>query len=458
MVSLRRKNTKSFVGEQRRSARLVALEQGNGISTDQRRRKGKNIIEENEGPYYAPETGESSNSKSVSNRSTDQIIENVLDVLELKDTHELFTMPDSMQIEDYIERVKNPTDFATLRQKNIDGMYKTLEQFESDVYMVFKKAMTINGRNTIPYKQAICLQDQAKQVFQSLKNNRTHSELELSAWHQKYVRGRKRARTNDKNAPASSSNQTRPNAVKTNSHSDIETENSKANVEETEVNQSSNVTKTYTRNIRSRSSQIVRTKRDNFGYSKARLEEPRSTYITENETASNFAHQSQSLVFNPFSPRYQESLRLFVKNAGKEAQKAAELKFQEVTQRTKNSNFTKMPFFFPQIGANSSSSTFNTTRPANFFPPNLYNAPFCKLETDDLLKWFSLIGTPEFLEYGKAGTDSNSDKMVAKSQYKDKQPIMDQLQITQFLNKGSAVLKPKEMDNSSIQVLRNQNL
>lgn len=45
--------------------------------------------------------------------------------------------------------------------------------------------------------QALCLQDQAKQVFQSLKNNRTYSELELSAWHQKYFNHKKRAIRND---------------------------------------------------------------------------------------------------------------------------------------------------------------------------------------------------------------------------------------------------------------------
>lgn len=47
--------------------------------------------------------------------------------------------------------------------------------------------------------QAMCLQEHAKQVFQSLRNNRTYSELELSAWHQKYFPNKRRAARNERN-------------------------------------------------------------------------------------------------------------------------------------------------------------------------------------------------------------------------------------------------------------------
>lgn len=95
------------------------------------------------------------------------------------------------QVTDYAERVNRPGDFATLRQKNKDGMYNTLEQFEvhlvahfpnhplfwtykaeyyqfyrlpeihmqlqNDVYMVFQKAMSINSEDTIPYREVGCI-------------------------------------------------------------------------------------------------------------------------------------------------------------------------------------------------------------------------------------------------------------------------------------------------------------
>jgi hypothetical protein len=35
-----------------------------------------------------------------------------------------------LQVTDYAELVSRPGDFATLRQKNKDGMYTALEQFE----------------------------------------------------------------------------------------------------------------------------------------------------------------------------------------------------------------------------------------------------------------------------------------------------------------------------------------
>lgn len=147
-----------------------------------------------------------------------------------------------MQVGDCAERVERPGDFATLRQKNTDGTYKTLEQFEviahphplycscfffidirkmniwfhdlhvqNDVYMVFQKAMSINSQDTIPYKevnhvhmmllrcmhacqneclflvQAMALLDQARQVFLSLKKNRMYSESDLLAWRHKQL-------------------------------------------------------------------------------------------------------------------------------------------------------------------------------------------------------------------------------------------------------------------------------
>ncbi|CAD6211078.1 unnamed protein product [Miscanthus lutarioriparius] len=81
-----------------------------------------------------------------------------------RDRHELFAMPDGIQVTDYAELVSRPGDFATLRQKNKDGMYTALEQFE-----------------------AMALLDQAKLVFMSLKSNQMFSESELAAWRQRHA-------------------------------------------------------------------------------------------------------------------------------------------------------------------------------------------------------------------------------------------------------------------------------
>ncbi|KAM3313480.1 hypothetical protein ACQJBY_032829 [Aegilops geniculata] len=102
-------------------------------------------------------------------------------------THFLFHLDMVAQVGDCAERVERPGDFATLRQKNTDGTYKTLEQFKKDVYMVFQKAMSINSQDTIPYKEAVALLDQAKQVFLSLKKNRMYSESDLLAWRHKQL-------------------------------------------------------------------------------------------------------------------------------------------------------------------------------------------------------------------------------------------------------------------------------
>ncbi|CAN6243815.1 unnamed protein product [Urochloa humidicola] len=81
------------------------------------------------------------------------MIEYILDELELRDRHELLAMPDDIQVTDYTERVSRPGDFATLRNKNKDGMYTALEQFENDVHMVFQRAITINSQDTVPFRR-----------------------------------------------------------------------------------------------------------------------------------------------------------------------------------------------------------------------------------------------------------------------------------------------------------------
>lgn len=48
------------------------------------------------------------------------------------------------------------------------------------------------------------LRDHAKQIFQSLKNNLAYAEMELSEWHQRYFRYKRRALRSDSNIGNSS--------------------------------------------------------------------------------------------------------------------------------------------------------------------------------------------------------------------------------------------------------------
>ncbi|KAJ6395159.1 hypothetical protein OIU77_020424 [Salix suchowensis] len=68
-----------------------------------------------------------------------RILEHIIDILQRRDTHEIFAEPvDPSEVEEYYEIIKEPMDFGTMRAKLHEGMYKSLEQFEHDInYEIF---------------------------------------------------------------------------------------------------------------------------------------------------------------------------------------------------------------------------------------------------------------------------------------------------------------------------------
>ncbi|XP_058110791.1 uncharacterized protein LOC131253689 isoform X2 [Magnolia sinica] len=87
-----------------------------------------------------------------------QVLERILDMLQKKDAHEIFSEPVKPdEVEGYYDIIENPMDFGTMRAKLQEQMYKTLEQFE-----------------------ARSIHDLAKKVFHALRTNPENFELELA--------------------------------------------------------------------------------------------------------------------------------------------------------------------------------------------------------------------------------------------------------------------------------------
>ncbi|GFZ07410.1 DNA-binding bromodomain-containing protein [Actinidia rufa] len=78
----------------------------------------------------------------------------ILDKLQKKDTYGVYAEPvDPEELPDYHDVIDHPMDFATVRKKLGNGSYPTLEQFESDVFLICSNAMQYNAPDTIYYKQ-----------------------------------------------------------------------------------------------------------------------------------------------------------------------------------------------------------------------------------------------------------------------------------------------------------------
>ncbi|XP_012704582.1 uncharacterized protein LOC101760973 [Setaria italica] len=414
----------------RRSARLLKLEEekNDGDSA------GVCLLD----PWQIIRNSISDNSTSQS--SVGQIIEYILDELELRDRHELFAMPDDIQVTDYAERVSRPGDFATLRQKNKDGMYTALEQFENDVYMVFQRAITMNSQNTVPFREAMSLLDQAKQVFMSLKNNQMFSETELAAWRKRYLDQLQQPITPEGREVG---NRGPPrHAAATPSKLPATTPRKKSAAEtKKQENASAGAGGNTPENQRARQRGAKESKGTAPG-KKARKAETwfagdaattagaagasvvARRRLTYNEgagadqgwrTMARPVFQGRHVTFNslPQEHTYRNSLHGFVRHAGLKARVAAEFRTLECVARARHSHvpqcwngFAPGAGFLPPtprpLGAAAAAAPEAT--PAR--PPSAADlaaaAPECKLETDEVLKLFVLMGTPAaFLERAK---------------------------------------------------------
>ncbi|KAK7287018.1 hypothetical protein RJT34_22428 [Clitoria ternatea] len=113
----------------------------------------------------------------------------VLDTLQRRDIYEIFAEPvDPDEVEDYYEIIKEPMDFGTMRAKLHEGMYKTIEQFEHDVFLIFDNAMHFNSSGTIYFRQARAINELAKKVVDQLKTNPEEFESEFSETRRKVSR------------------------------------------------------------------------------------------------------------------------------------------------------------------------------------------------------------------------------------------------------------------------------
>ncbi|OIT00644.1 transcription factor gte12 [Nicotiana attenuata] len=136
--------------------------------------KHKGVAEEEGEPHH-----ENSSSKPTK-LPEKRILELILDVLQRRDTHEIFAEPvDPTEVENYYEIIREPMDFGTMRAKLHEGMYQNLEQFEHDAFLISKNAMHFNSSGTVYFRQARAIYELAKKVFHLLKTNPGNFEVEF---------------------------------------------------------------------------------------------------------------------------------------------------------------------------------------------------------------------------------------------------------------------------------------
>ncbi|KAI5409317.1 uncharacterized protein LOC127084899 isoform X2 [Lathyrus oleraceus] len=111
-----------------------------------------------------------------------KILELILDKLQKKDIYGVFAEPvDPEELPDYHDVIENPMDFATARKKLANGSYPTLEQFESDIFLICSNAMQYNAPETVYHRQARTIQELGRKKFEKLRIKFERTQVELKS-------------------------------------------------------------------------------------------------------------------------------------------------------------------------------------------------------------------------------------------------------------------------------------
>ncbi|XP_069346843.1 bromodomain-containing protein 1 isoform X5 [Eulemur rufifrons] len=98
------------------------------------------------------------------------LLRSVLDQLQEKDPAKIFAQPVSLkEVPDYLDHIKHPMDFATMRKRLEAQGYKNLHEFEEDFDLIVDNCMKYNARDTVFYRAAVRLRDQGGVVLRQAR-------------------------------------------------------------------------------------------------------------------------------------------------------------------------------------------------------------------------------------------------------------------------------------------------
>ncbi|KAF6117613.1 bromodomain containing 1 [Phyllostomus discolor] len=98
------------------------------------------------------------------------LLRSVLDQLQDKDPARIFAQPVSLkEVPDYLDHIKQPMDFATMRKRVEAQGYQSLLEFEEDFDLIVDNCMRYNAKDTVFYRAAVRLRDQGGVVLRQAR-------------------------------------------------------------------------------------------------------------------------------------------------------------------------------------------------------------------------------------------------------------------------------------------------
>ncbi|KAM7055913.1 PREDICTED: bromodomain-containing protein 1 isoform X3 [Sturnus vulgaris] len=100
------------------------------------------------------------------------LLRSVLDQLQEKDSARIFAQPVNLkEVPDYLDHIKHPMDFSTMRKRLEAQGYKNLTEFEEDFNLIIDNCMKYNAKDTIFYRAAVRLRDQGGVVLRQARRD-----------------------------------------------------------------------------------------------------------------------------------------------------------------------------------------------------------------------------------------------------------------------------------------------
>lgn len=98
------------------------------------------------------------------------LLRSVLDQLQDKDPARIFAQPVSLtEVPDYLDHIKQPMDFATMRKRLEAQGYRSLPEFEEDFDLIVDNCLRYNAKDTVFYRAAVRLRDQGGVVLRQAR-------------------------------------------------------------------------------------------------------------------------------------------------------------------------------------------------------------------------------------------------------------------------------------------------
>ncbi|XP_075713330.1 bromodomain-containing protein 1 isoform X2 [Rhinoderma darwinii] len=89
------------------------------------------------------------------------LLRSLLEQLQEKDPAHIFAQPVNLsEVPDYLDHIKHPMDFSTMKKRLEEQRYKNLNAFEEDFNLIIENCMKYNAKDTMFYRAAVRLRDQ----------------------------------------------------------------------------------------------------------------------------------------------------------------------------------------------------------------------------------------------------------------------------------------------------------